>query len=152
MAIARAEPTNDAGARNRGVDNGDDISEFTLECRLGLEMSDDCEEATVRGSTHVKVCRTADRGQAIAVGRFRRTESMREVWSYLFVSFEKTPMSLLFSYCKPAKGLVCVLTEVLAGYLRTAMMYEKKNDLEDFGVEPVVRWGEDGVRTGTGTR
>ncbi len=77
---------------------------------------------------------------------------MRKVWPYLFVSFEKTPMSLLFSYCKPAKGLVCVLTKPLAGYLRTAMMYEKIFDLEDFGVEPVVRWGEDGVRKGMGTR
>ena len=29
------------------------------------------------------------------------------------------------------------------------MMYERVSDLEDFGVEPVVRWGEeDGVRRG----
>ena len=29
---------------------------------------------------------------------------MRKMWLYLFVSFEKTPMSLLFSYCKPVKA------------------------------------------------
>lgn len=104
VAIARAEPTNNAGARYRGVDDGDDVSEFTLECRLQVGMSEACEGATVRSPTHVKVCRTADRGQAIAFGWFRRTESMRKGRLYLFVSFEKTPMSLLFSYCKPARA------------------------------------------------
>jgi len=49
VTIARAEPTNDAGARYRGVDDGDDISEFTLECRLQVGMSGACEETTVCG-------------------------------------------------------------------------------------------------------
>jgi len=49
MTIARAEPTNYTGACYRGVDDRDDISEFTLECRLKSGVSGVCEGATVRG-------------------------------------------------------------------------------------------------------
>ena len=40
VTIACAEAANDTGARYRGVDDGDNIAEFALECGLRYEMSE----------------------------------------------------------------------------------------------------------------
>lgn len=49
MTIACGEAANDTSARYRGMDDGDDIAEFTLECGLQYEISEIRREVVVRG-------------------------------------------------------------------------------------------------------